>query len=118
MDMDISAHSLRDQSAGAAVDNEQSGGRNIASEADEVDYKDALGANMIGSTSHRILSFKDKAPAPQGDTVNNLKVLYSTKSMNRQRKTSKLVSRHIISPHCTRTPHTTFYTTTRLPFFK
>ena len=25
----------------------------------------------------RILSFKDKAPAPKGDTVNNLKVLYS-----------------------------------------
>eukprot|EP00957_Ditylum_brightwellii_P209992 15364458-Ditylum_brightwellii.AAC.1 len=104
MDLELAAHSLHscgsEEAGGVAADNVQNGG-SIISEADKDDYNHALGANILGSSSssssHRILSFKEKAPAPHGDTVNNLNVLYSTESMNRQRKTSKLVSRHIPS---------------------
>lgn len=50
------------------------------------------------TTSHRILSFKDKAPAPKGDTVNNLKVLYSaTGYTSKNSNASKLTNRVIPS---------------------
>ena len=49
------------------------------------------------SASHRILSFKDKAPAPKGDTVNNLKVLYSMSTASKSTTSSKLVNRQIPS---------------------
>jgi cell division cycle 20, cofactor of APC complex len=50
------------------------------------------------ATSHRILSFKDKAPAPKGDTVNNLKVLYSASGYSsKSSNASKLVNRVIPS---------------------
>ena len=48
------------------------------------------------SASHRILSFKDKAPAPKGNTVNNLKVLYSA-SASAKDTSSKIVSRVVPS---------------------
>eukprot|EP00957_Ditylum_brightwellii_P036346 2752076-Ditylum_brightwellii.AAC.1 len=102
MDLELAAHSLHscgsEEAGGVAADNVQNGG-SIILEADKDDYNHALGANILvslsSSLSHCILSFKEKAPAPHGDTVNKLNILYSTKSMNRQRKTSKLVSQHI-----------------------
>jgi len=52
----------------------------------------------IDDSKSRILSFADKAPAPKGDTVNNLQVLYSASTTSRKNKSStKLVSRHIPS---------------------
>ena len=52
----------------------------------------------IDDSNSRILSFADKAPAPKGDTVNNLQVLYSASTTSRKGKSStKLVSRHIPS---------------------
>ena len=69
-------------------------------------YSDALAATLSldpnttgeGGGHHRILSFKEKAPAPKGDTVNNLKVLYSQACPGSRSLTgAKLVSRHIPS---------------------
>ncbi len=52
----------------------------------------------ISNSESRILSFADKAPAPKGDTVNKLEVLYSTVTTSRKKKSStKLVGRHIPS---------------------
>jgi len=68
------------------------------------EYKSALGSTILGlehekgENSSRILSFKDKAPAPKGDTVSNLKILYSGASMEPARiKASQTTSRHIPS---------------------
>ena len=67
MDLEISAHSLR---AGTPLDED-------AGENDE-EYKAALNSGILGieegtrsPASHRILSFKYKAPAPKGGTVNH-----------------------------------------------
>ena len=49
------------------------------------------------SAPHRILSFKEKAPAPKGDTVNNLKVLYSLSASVKNTTSLNLVSRQISS---------------------
>ena len=47
--------------------------------ASTASFKNALSTalDIEGGGQTRILSFKDKAPVPKGDTVNNLKVLYS-----------------------------------------
>jgi cell division cycle protein 20 (cofactor of APC complex) len=91
MDLEKSAHSLR---------------RSVSSDDDStVDSSDEerkanLSSEILGSddsTSHRILSFKEKAPAPKGDTVNNLKVLYSSSGQSMSSQSSKLINRSIPS---------------------
>jgi len=102
MDMEISAHLLR--SSGS--ENNLSVADSTISEANQDEYKSAVSATILGvddvskSATHRILSFKEKAPTPRGDTVNNLNVLYSASAGAGAKKTSKgtkLVSRHIPS---------------------
>jgi cell division cycle protein 20 (cofactor of APC complex) len=93
MDIDKSAHSIRSSSFSEQDD---------ASVDSDDNYKSALNSEILGieegSSSHRILSFKEKAPAPKGDTVNNLKVLYSsTGYASKNNAASKAVSRHIPS---------------------
>jgi len=62
-----------------------------------------LGIDTESDSGSRILAFKEKAPAPKGDSVNNLKVLYSVGggrplSFGRPlSKSSRPVSRHIPS---------------------
>ena len=95
MDLEVSAHSLQD---GTSSD------KDCAGESNQ-EYKAVLSSELLGlgedssqsSASHRILSFKDKAPAPKGDTVNNLKVLYSASALSKSNKSSKLVSRVVPS---------------------
>ena len=94
MDLEVSAHSLQD---GTSSDEDCAGESNQ-------EYKAVLSSELLGlgedssqsSASHRILSFKDKAPAPKGDTVNNLKVLYSA-SASAKDTSSKIVSRVVPS---------------------
>lgn len=123
MDMERSAHSIRSASAtslssmkdaadDAAADadgaaNDEANNNSIVAEANKDEYQAALSSSFLGgsgvagddSSSHRILSFKDKAPAPKGDTVNNLKILYSSSgpSMVNKSQAAKLVSRQIPS---------------------
>ena len=100
MDMDRSAHSILDSGSdvggGSAVEDGGSvGGDAVASDMSE--YKSSL-LGIDDDSKSRILSFSDKAPAPKGDTVNNLKVLYSASTTSRKNKASaKLASRHIPS---------------------
>ena len=63
------------------------------------EYKAVLKAEILGidegsrsSASHRILSFKDKAPAPKGDTV-----LFSSSAYASKTTSSKLVTRQVPS---------------------
>jgi hypothetical protein len=59
-------------------------------------YNSALAStlNVESSDSSRILSFKEKAPPPKADTVNNLKVLYTNSTSSRSAKTT-VVNRNI-----------------------
>lgn len=117
MDIERSAHSLRSSSSslptlvddaaddGSTTDSISDNQKNdgVVADADKQDYHAALSSSMLGedstSAGHRILSFKDKAPAPKGDTVNNLKILYSSSGPSAINKVqaSKLVSRQIPS---------------------
>jgi len=102
MDMEMSAHSLRSsKSLKEDVDPAMDGNSSRGEE-----FRSVLSANMLGKddasvsgSNHRILSFKEKAPAPRGDTVNNLKILYSSSgsSSTKSKVSSKLVNRHIPS---------------------
>jgi len=100
MDMYRSSHSIldgrNDVGGGSAVEDGGSvGGDAVASDMSE--YKSSL-LGIDDDSKSRILSFADKAPAPKGDTVNNLKVLYSASTTSRKNKASaKLASRHIPS---------------------
>ena len=89
MDLEKSAHSLRSSSDTDSVN------------SSDDEYRTTLSSEILGhddSSSHRILSFKEKAPAPKGDTVNNLKVLYSASGYSsKSTKSSKLINRSIPS---------------------
>ena len=88
MDLEKSAHSLR---ASNSSDSDSIGDEEHKNLSSEV-----LGSD--DSSSHRILSFKEKAPAPKGDTVNNLKVLYSASGYtSKNSQSSKLINRSIPS---------------------
>lgn len=88
MDMERSSHHLCNRS----YDEDD-----CSVDSDNSEYRSALGSSlgMDDGESSRILSFKDKAPTPKGDTVNNLKVLYSSKS--HKPAAAKSLSRHIPS---------------------
>lgn len=92
MDIEKSAHNLRRSESSSDVSNVSS---------IEDDLKSNLSCEILGnddSSSHRILSFKDKAPAPKGDTVNNLKILYSASGYGAKNiQSSKLTNRLIPS---------------------
>ena len=105
MDMEKSSHAILSSSS---YDGESSIGDRTDGEASEdEDTINSVASDMseyknsvlgIDDARSRILSFADKAPAPKGDTVNNLQVLYSASTTSRKNKSStKLVSRHIPS---------------------
>lgn len=68
-------------------------------------YASNLSSALLGvddMNSSRILSYQDKAPAPAGDTINNLHILYSAASSSSvtaasNRTGAQLVSRYIAS---------------------
>lgn len=86
--------SAGDRTDSEASEDEEHTINSVAS--DMTEYKSSVLG--IDDSKSRILSFADKAPAPKGDTVNNLQVLYSASTTSRKNKSStKLVSRHIPS---------------------
>lgn len=90
MDLEKASHSLRCSASSSSLEGED----------DEVDddHKNAISTSLLGtddSSSHRILSFKEKAPPPKGDAVNNLKVLYT--SSQKSKTATKLINRQIPS---------------------
>lgn len=100
MDMEKSSHAILSdkESIGDRTDGELSEDEHTCESvaSDMSEYKTSLLG--IDDSKSRILSFVDKVPAPKGDTVNNLEVLYSASSTLRKNKTStKLVNRHIPS---------------------
>lgn len=106
MDVERSAHSLRSMSLEEEGCEAIEGEDGAVTSSGRSEYKSALSSGMLGmdedslasSSSHRILSFKDKAPAPKGDTVNNLKVLYSSSgSSSKSGQGTKLINRQIPS---------------------
>lgn len=106
MDIERSAHALQSMSFEEEATDATDGEGGAVSSSCKSEYKSALSTSMLGmdedpqsSSSHRILSFKDKAPAPKGDTVNNLKVLYSSSgsAASKTGQATKLVNRQIPS---------------------
>lgn len=109
MSMELSKHILRgdtddlpksDSPEGEAqshVPNNQQ----VVPAANKQEYKSRLSVALLGvddKANNRIMSFKEKAPQPKGDTVNNLNVLYSAAKCGPQKKSnSKLTSRPIPS---------------------
>jgi len=105
MDMERSSHAITAADSSGSFservlvaeeeEDEEHTMNSVASDMSE--YKTSL-LGIDGDSNSRILSFADKAPAPKGDTVNNLQVLYSASTTSRKSKTAtKLVSRHIPS---------------------
>ena len=92
-DVDANAHNTKN------IDGDDAD--TMDSMASTASFKNALSSalDIEGGGTSRILSFKDKAPAPKGDTVNNLKVLYSQscESSRSLAAGAKMVSRHIPS---------------------
>ena len=112
MNVELSKHMLREGvdeegeededpiSADTTTDNNSAG--KVVSDANKEAYDSRLSAALLGmedKANNRIMSFKEKAPVPKGDTINNLNVLYSATGSTGQKKSNpKLVSRHI--PSC------------------
>jgi cell division cycle 20, cofactor of APC complex len=72
------------------------------SDAVKVVYKSNLSSALLGVedlNDKRVMAYKEKAPAPKGDTINNLNVLYSVAAATNKKMSSntKLVSRQIPS---------------------
>lgn len=94
---ELSKHMLRSGSSASFSDREAP---QTVNDSKRDAYCAQLSSSLLGlddpSKKARILSFQDKAPAPKGDTVNNLNILYSASAGAAQRKGStKLVSRTI-----------------------
>lgn len=100
MDMEKASHSLR-TSCSTQHSIETDPALDGASNNGDSEYRTALNSAILGADEntpdHRILSFKEKAPTPKGDSVNNLKVLYSSTGTHKSKGSSKIVSRHIPS---------------------
>ncbi len=114
MNMELSKHMLREngeENDPMSVDNDspetsvsndmRPENQKVVSDADKEEYECRLSAALLGvedKANNRIMSFKEKAPVPKGDTVNNLNVLYSASASAKHKKTNtKLVSRQIPS---------------------
>jgi len=118
MNMELSKHMLRDNgevngdSANAAFDPDapESGStasdgmpqnQKVVSDSNKEEYQSRLSSALLGvedKANNRIMSFKEKAPVPNGDTVNNLNVLYSASGSAKHKKSNtNLVSRQIPS---------------------
>ena len=111
MNMELSKHLIRssttsaDSFASVSGDSElpnQSGAQKAVSDAKKEMYASNLSSALLGVDDvkgNRILSYQEKAPAPKGDTVNNLNILYSVSAAGTapsgKASNPKLVTRHI-----------------------
>eukprot|EP00980_Cylindrotheca_fusiformis_P005206 scaffold1118_cov135-Cylindrotheca_fusiformis.AAC.4 len=114
MNMELSKHMLRGSSGADSMQDAQDvdmsdGGpqsqaksnQKVVPDANKQEYNSRLSAALLGladKSTNRIMSFKEKAPSPKGDTVNNLNILYSASATASQKKSNtKLVNRAIPS---------------------
>ena len=113
MNMELSKHMLRENSEenesslihrvdSDVSEHELPENQKVVPDDDKEVYESRLSAALLGvedKANNRVLSFKEKAPLPKGDTVSNLNVLYSASAAAGKHKKSnaKLVSRHIAS---------------------
>jgi cell division cycle protein 20 (cofactor of APC complex) len=116
MDLSLSKALLNTSFTTSASENNNPGSNVPAADptqdltSDDADTLDSVNSQVYGEalaktlslegtetgSSSRILSFKEKAPAPKGDTVNNLQVLYS-QACPGSRSSVKHTTRHIPS---------------------
>lgn len=103
MNMELSKHIMRSSSDDLLVEEnkEVPFDQRSVSDAKKGVYKSNLSSALLGVDDikgSRVLSYQDKAPAPKGDTVNNLNILYSASAVPATKKSNtKLVSRQIPS---------------------
>ena len=111
MNVELSKHMLRTKSQeeleepaevdDSNIQNQLPNKQKVVSDANKEEYASRLSAALLGvedQANNRIMSFKEKAPLPKGDTVNNLNILYSASGTATQKKTNtKLASRQIPS---------------------
>jgi cell division cycle 20, cofactor of APC complex len=113
MNMELSKHMMREDrdasycssNSGVDVQNISTDGlsatQKVVPDSDKGEYASRLCSALLGvddKANNRIMSFTEKAPAPKGDTVNNLNVLYSASASAKQKKVNTtLVTRCIPS---------------------
>jgi len=109
MDLEKSSHSIRvtESSCDLQGKSRNDDGQILGTANRNEEYKSILSSEILGiddshwkvcAPQHRILSFKEKAPLPKCDTVNNLNILYSSSgTLFKSSKVAKLVSRQIPS---------------------
>lgn len=109
MNVELSKHILRGDTEDTTMSdgpegettNHVANNQQVVPDANRQEYHSRLSAALLGiddKATNRIMSFKEKAPQPKGDTVNNLNVLYSAAKSGTQKKSnSKLASRPIPS---------------------
>jgi cell division cycle protein 20 (cofactor of APC complex) len=99
MNMEISKHLMRSASFGKEEENEVPADMKAIADAKKSSYNTTLSSKLLGVediSDNRVISYQEKAPAPKGDTVNNLNILYSASASSKTKKSNtKLVSRHI-----------------------
>src|SRR3569832_120781 len=101
MNIELSKHLMRPLVVETTVENGVNDDQKSVSNAKKTRYTSNLSSALLGVDDikgNRVISYQDKAPAPKGDTVNNLNILYSAADCQVKRKTStKLVTRQIPS---------------------
>jgi cell division cycle protein 20 (cofactor of APC complex) len=102
MNMELSKHLVRSSSTDsnddpASLPDDQ---KTVSDEKRSM-YASSLSSALLGVEDvkgNRIMSYQEKAPAPKGDTINNLNILYSAAAHEEKKKAStKLVTRQIPS---------------------
>jgi cell division cycle protein 20 (cofactor of APC complex) len=104
MNIELSKYQMRSSSDISMTDASVSGiaeDQKSVSDAKKDQYTSNLSSALLGvddPSSSRIISYKEKAPAPKGDTVNNLNILYSASATGPKKKScTRLVARQIPS---------------------
>ena len=103
MNMELSKHLMRSSSMDShdGSDNMPADQKSVSDDKRSM-YASNLSSALLGVDDvkgNRIMSYQEKAPAPTGDTVNNLNILYSASNAAAVSKkgSTKLVTRHIPS---------------------
>ena len=102
MNMELSKHLMRSNSTDSADDAVPDDQKAVSDDKKSM-YNSNLSSALLGVEDikgNRIMSYQEKAPAPKGDTVNNLNILYSASSAAADKKSkanTQLVTRQIPS---------------------
>lgn len=102
MNMDLSKHLMRTSSFEEhIVDDGTKDEQKSVSDAKKGRYTSNLSSALLGVDdikNNRVISYQEKAPAPSGDPIGNLNILYAASdSLFRKKTTSRIVDRQIPS---------------------